>query len=155
MNQNGFNGIITGGGFREISPEYEFTGFNVYLNDGVDAKDFIRKVEAAEGNILKNKYHGYERYAEINNGRHERYFHSSCDGNFSRDSIRSHTGALYGYQNRNYTQETRVRHTKSVGVHDVSAYESDFADYGSTCRYALNLGGCFTACGNKNANINV
>ena len=52
MQSNGFNGIITGGGLAGLQAGFEFTGYNVYLNDGSDVKAFIESVEAAEGDIF-------------------------------------------------------------------------------------------------------
>ncbi|MCL2159919.1 MAG: ABC transporter permease, partial [Oscillospiraceae bacterium] len=54
MNQVGFNGIITGEGLCEIQPDFKFTGYNVYLNDGVDTKAFIEKAKSKEGDIFDN-----------------------------------------------------------------------------------------------------
>jgi putative ABC transport system permease protein len=49
MNNNGYNGIISGAGYRSIEPEFEFLGFNVYLVAGADGADFIEKVKADDG----------------------------------------------------------------------------------------------------------
>ena len=48
MNSNGFNGIITGDGIREIQPDYKYAGYNAYLNVDADVKEFIESVEADE-----------------------------------------------------------------------------------------------------------
>jgi len=52
MNAGGFNGIITGGGLTRIQPGYKFFGFNTYLEDGSDLKDFIKDVQETEGDII-------------------------------------------------------------------------------------------------------
>ena len=56
INQGGFNGIITGDGFREIQSDFKFTGYNVYLNDGVDTKEFIKSAEISETTVDPNDY---------------------------------------------------------------------------------------------------
>lgn len=45
INANGFNGIIPEAGLRELVPDFEFLGFNVYLNDDTDTTEFIEKVQ--------------------------------------------------------------------------------------------------------------
>ncbi|MCL2150042.1 MAG: ABC transporter permease [Dehalococcoidia bacterium] len=52
MQSNGFNGIITDGGIREIQPDFIFTSFNAYLTDEADTKTLIDGVRAAEGAIF-------------------------------------------------------------------------------------------------------
>jgi putative ABC transport system permease protein len=54
MNNAGFNGIITGDGLRRVNPDFEFSAFSVYLNEGVDTDAFIEEVESREGNIFKS-----------------------------------------------------------------------------------------------------
>ena len=55
MNSNGFNGIITGGGYDRVQPGFEFLGYNIYLTGGADVKEFIRDMEADEGDIFDGK----------------------------------------------------------------------------------------------------
>jgi putative ABC transport system permease protein len=45
LNNNGFNGIITIEGLRQVLPDYEMLGYNLYFHDRTDAKAFIEKVE--------------------------------------------------------------------------------------------------------------
>jgi putative ABC transport system permease protein len=52
INNDGLNGLITGEGLSGVAPGYEFAAFNVYLNDGADAKDFIQSVKAAQGDLI-------------------------------------------------------------------------------------------------------
>ncbi|MCL2109942.1 MAG: FtsX-like permease family protein, partial [Oscillospiraceae bacterium] len=54
ISQGGFNGFITGDGIRQVRPDFEFSDFNVYLNSDVDVKEFVQKIEAAEGEIFGN-----------------------------------------------------------------------------------------------------
>lgn len=54
MNQNGFNGIITEDGITQIKPDFIPAQFNVYLNDGVDTKAFIKEIETAESEVLES-----------------------------------------------------------------------------------------------------
>ena len=51
MNSNGFNGIMTGDGMREIQPDFEFLGYNAYLTEGSDVKAFIKSVEEDENGM--------------------------------------------------------------------------------------------------------
>jgi len=52
MNNNGFNGIIAAGSLRSVCPDFEFKGYNVYLNDGIDTNDFIKSVESSYENFF-------------------------------------------------------------------------------------------------------
>lgn len=52
MNSNGFNALISGGGFSRLDAGFEFHEFNVYMADGSDVKAFLRDVEMAEGDIF-------------------------------------------------------------------------------------------------------
>lgn len=54
MNNNGFNGIITGEGLCEVEPDFSFVGYNAYLNEGVDADTFIESVREQHGDIFDN-----------------------------------------------------------------------------------------------------
>ncbi len=49
---NGFNGVITGEGLRRLKPDFAFTGYAVYVENGVDADAFIEDVKRAEGDIF-------------------------------------------------------------------------------------------------------
>lgn len=54
INNNGFNGIMTGDALRKIEPDFEFVGFNVYLNNDVDAHAFIKDVERTAGDKIES-----------------------------------------------------------------------------------------------------
>ncbi|HCC35362.1 MAG TPA: hypothetical protein DEQ02_06895 [Ruminococcaceae bacterium] len=51
-NNVGFNGLITGDAIRRLLPDYEFYGYNIYLNEDVDIDSFIEDVKAREGDIF-------------------------------------------------------------------------------------------------------
>ena len=52
MHNNGMNGIITADGLREIQPDFMFSIYYIYLNDGVDANGFIENIRTLEGDIF-------------------------------------------------------------------------------------------------------
>ena len=52
INNGGFNGFVTGGGVREVKPDYKFAGYNAYVREGIDLKEFLERVQAEEGDIF-------------------------------------------------------------------------------------------------------
>jgi putative ABC transport system permease protein len=53
-NNSGFNGMITEDGWLSMQPDFVFTAYNVYLNEGVDVDGFIENVQRQEGDIFVN-----------------------------------------------------------------------------------------------------
>ncbi|MCL2052487.1 MAG: FtsX-like permease family protein [Lachnospiraceae bacterium] len=52
MNQGGFNGIISGDALAQIKPDFEFIGFNAYIHEDVDLKEFLAMLRENEGDIF-------------------------------------------------------------------------------------------------------
>ena len=48
MNSNGFNALMSAGGYSRVNPGFEFGEYSVYLTEGTDVKTFLRDVEITE-----------------------------------------------------------------------------------------------------------
>jgi putative ABC transport system permease protein len=64
----GLIGLMTADGAREVMPEFMFTIFNIYLNEGVDVESFIERVQAAEGGILDTIINTYDQVGVVFDG---------------------------------------------------------------------------------------
>lgn len=53
LNSDGFFGLFTLEGVRAVSPDFMFTDFLVYMNEGADAKSVIEEIQEEEGDIFE------------------------------------------------------------------------------------------------------
>lgn len=54
MNSNGFFGLITAEGARVVEPDFMFTNFLVYMNEGSDIKAITESIQTVSGDIFKS-----------------------------------------------------------------------------------------------------